>query len=200
MSDARTEAGEIGVADANDSIVITGVGLLTPLGLGAQATWAAVRAGQCGMGALSAMEQPLPPGSTGGQVPDLPPTFEGLEEELASLPGSYAPPLGQLFLARHAGQPAGCVALKPAGPAAGELKRLYVRPLFRGLNLGGQLVAAVIQAARQAGYQRLVLDSHKSMSHAHALYRAAGFRDVEPPPDFPAALRPVVVFMQLTLA
>ena len=131
---------------------------------------------------------------------DRPPTFEGLDEELASLPGSYAPPLGQLFLARHEGLPAGCVALKPAGPAAGELKRLYVRPAFRGLNLGGQLVAAVVQAARQAGYQRLVLDSHKSMSHAHALYRAAGFRDVEPPPDFPAALRPVVVFMQLTLA
>ena len=131
---------------------------------------------------------------------DLPPTFEGLDEELAGLPGPYAPPLGRLLLARHAGQPAGCVALKPAGPATGELKRLYVRPSFRGLNLGGQLVAAVVQAARQAGCQRLILDSHQSMRHAHALYRAAGFRDVEPPPDFPAALRPVVVFMEMMLA
>jgi GNAT superfamily N-acetyltransferase len=131
---------------------------------------------------------------------ELPPTFEGLDEELAHLPGPYAPPGGQLFLARQAGQPAGCVALKPAGPQAGELKRLYVRPGFRGHNIGGQLVAGVVQAARQAGYRRLVLDSHKSMSHAHALYHAAGFRDVAAPPDFPADLRPVVVFMEMDLS
>jgi GNAT superfamily N-acetyltransferase len=130
---------------------------------------------------------------------EVPPTFEGLDEELANLPGPYAPPGGQLFLARHAGQPAGYIALKPAGPATGELKRLYVQPTFRGLNIGGQLVAAVVQTARQAGYQRLVLDSHLSMAHAHALYRAAGFRDVEAPPDFPAELRPVVVFMEMAL-
>ena len=128
---------------------------------------------------------------------NVPPTFEGLEEELARLPGPYAPPLGQLFLARPEGQPAGCVALKPAGPSAGELKRLYVRPAFRGLNLGGQLVATVVQAGRAAGYRRLILDSHKSMTNAHALYRAAGFRDVEPPPDFPADIRPSVVFMEM---
>jgi len=131
---------------------------------------------------------------------EMPPTFEGLDEELAHLPGPYAPPGGQLLLARHAGAPAGCVALKPAGPLAGELKRLYVRPDFRGHNIGGQLVAGVVQAARQAGYRRLVLDSHTSMSHAHALYRAAGFRDAAPPPDFPAYLRPVVVFMEMELS
>ncbi len=92
------------------------------------------------------------------------------------------------------------MALKPASPSAGELKRLYVRPAFRGLNIGGQLVAKVVQAARQARYRRLILDSHKSMAHAHAQYRAAGFRDVEPPPDFPAELRPVVVFMEMDLS
>ncbi|HZL37188.1 MAG TPA: beta-ketoacyl-[acyl-carrier-protein] synthase family protein [Tepidisphaeraceae bacterium] len=76
MSEAQTQADEIAPSDSTDPIVITGVGLLTPLGLTAEATWAAVRAGQCGVGALPAMEQLLPPGSSGGQVADLPDTFE----------------------------------------------------------------------------------------------------------------------------
>jgi putative acetyltransferase len=71
-------------------------------------------------------------------VADLerPPTFEGLEEELATLPGIYVPPAGRLLLARHEGQAAGCIALKPHSAGAGELKRLYVRPAFRGLAIG----------------------------------------------------------------
>ena len=131
---------------------------------------------------------------------ERPPTFEGVEEELAALPGVYAPPAGQLFLARQDGQPAGCIALKPVDAAIGELKRLYVRPSFRGLAIGQQLVAALVQAGRHASYQRLVLDSHKSMTNAHALYRAAGFQFVEAPPDFPEAIKPEIVFMEMALA
>src|SRR5215470_14184293 len=114
-----------------------------------------------------------------------PPTFEGVEEEIAALPGIFAPPAGRLLLARHAGQPAGCIALKPHPAGVAELKRLYVRPGFRGLALGRQLVGSIIEAAREIGYRRMILDSHKSMTRAHALYREAGFRDVPAPADFP---------------
>jgi len=128
---------------------------------------------------------------------ELPPTFEGLEAELASLPGIYVPPAGRLLVARVDGQAAGSIALKPVDAATGELKRLYVRPSFRGLALGRQLVAEIVRAARQAGYQRLILDSHATMAHAHALYRAAGFVLVEAPADFPDSIKPEVVFMEL---
>jgi GNAT superfamily N-acetyltransferase len=131
---------------------------------------------------------------------ERPPTFEGVEEEIAALPGIFAPPAGRLLLARHDGQPAGCIALKPHPDGVAELKRLYVRPGFRGLALGRQLVAAIVQAARDSGYRRMILDSHISMTHAHALYREAGFRDVPPPPDFPAELAPEIVFMEMELA
>ena len=128
-----------------------------------------------------------------------PPTFEGVEEETANLPGIFAPPAGRLLLARGDGRPAGCVALKPHPAGVSELKRMYVRPQFRGLGIGRQLVAALVQAAREIGYRQIILDSHKSMTHAHALYREAGFRDVDAWPGFPEALRPHIVFMKMDL-
>jgi len=128
------------------------------------------------------------------------PTFQGFEEELAALPGPYVPPSGRLILATLNGEPAGCVALKPRDLERGELKRLYVRPAFRGHNIGAKLVAEVIAQARECGYRRLILDSHISMTNAHAIYRRAGFRDVDPPEDFPEIHRPVVVFMEMELA
>jgi carbonic anhydrase len=97
------------------------------------------------------------------------------------------------------GRPAGCVALKPHDPTTGELKRLYVRSDYRGKNLGRLLVMALIDAARKFGYRRVILDSHVSMTKAHEIYRAAGFRDVNGPEDFPEAFRPVVVFMELNV-
>jgi GNAT superfamily N-acetyltransferase len=130
---------------------------------------------------------------------DQAPTFQGLEHELESLPGIYAPPTGSLLLARQDGQPAGCVALKGHDGATGELKRLYVRPAFRGMKIGRQLVAALVNKALMLGYQRMVLDSHISMKAAHAIYQAAGFRRVDTPSDFPEVLKPVVVFMEMDL-
>ena len=128
----------------------------------------------------------------------LPPTFDGFEEELATLPGIYAPPTGRLLLAAVDGRPAGCVALKGHDGGTGELKRLYVRPTFRGQAIGQRLVRALIAEARAAGYRRLVLDSHISMTRAHEIYLAAGFRKVATPADFPETLKPIVVFMELT--
>jgi putative acetyltransferase len=131
--------------------------------------------------------------------PESAPTFHNIEPELQELPGVYAPPRGRLLLATHDGKPAGCVALKPVNETTSELKRLYVRPDFRGLRIGNQLVASLMDEARREGYTKMVLDSHRTMTAAHHIYRAAGFVDVETPADFPEELKPMVVFMEREL-
>lgn len=131
---------------------------------------------------------------------DEAPTFQGLDDELAGLPGPYAPPAGRLLAAVVDGEVAGCVALKPVDTTTGELKRLYVRPAFRGRNLGSLLVGRLAMEARAIGYRRVVLDSYHTMTGAHRIYQSAGFRFVEPPPGFPPEMRGVVVFMELDLA
>lgn len=131
---------------------------------------------------------------------DEAPTFQGLEEELAGLPGMYGPPGGCLLLALSDDQPAGCVAFKRIDDTTCELKRMYVRPVFRGDGIGSRLVAGLLASARAAGYRRIVLDSHYTMTGAHRIYEAAGFTFVDSPEGFPEALRPVVVFMEMDLA
>jgi ribosomal protein S18 acetylase RimI-like enzyme len=71
-----------------------------------------------------------------------------------------------------------------------------VRPKFRGLNIGWQLVSGLVEEARKSGYHRIVLDSHSSMKKAHALYQAVGFKRVSTPDDFPEALKSVALFME----
>jgi len=128
------------------------------------------------------------------------PTFEGLDDELATLPGVYKPPAGCLLLAMWNEQPAGCVSLKGHDAATSELKRLYVRPTFRGLEIGKRLVKMLVEEARKSGYQRIVLDSHISMKKAHAIYQEVGFTVVSTPDDFPEDLKPIVVFMECDLS
>lgn len=110
--------------------------------------------------------------------------FQGFEEELANLPGEYAPPRGALLLARVDGAIAGCCALRPLDtsdyPGAAEMKRLYVRKPFRGFGLGRQLAEAVLDAARQAGYDCVLLDTLDDMEAARALYEDLGFEPIEP--------------------
>lgn len=107
--------------------------------------------------------------------------FQGFEGELAGLPGDYAPPRGALFIARSpSGAAAGCIALRPFDAKTGEVKRLYVRPAFRGTGLGARLAAKVLEAARAAGYQRLVLDTLDRMGDAVRLYGKLGFRQIPP--------------------
>jgi GNAT superfamily N-acetyltransferase len=105
--------------------------------------------------------------------------FQGFDEELQTLPGGYAPPGGRLLLAHHAGQAAGCVALRQLENHICEMKRLYVRPVFRGKSLGRMLVDRVIAEARRIGYERMRLDTiESSMQDAIALYRRRGFQEI----------------------
>jgi len=106
--------------------------------------------------------------------------FQGFSAELASLPGKYAPPGGELFLARVNGEASGCVALRALDDSTLELKRLYVRPGTRGLGLGKRLVEAAIASARQSGFGELRLDTLASMASAQALYRSFGFVEIPP--------------------
>ncbi len=107
-------------------------------------------------------------------------SFQGFEEELAELPGDYAPPRGRLLLGVLDAEAAGCVGLRPFGERDCELKRLYVRPAARGTGLGRRLVEAVVEAAREIGYERMLLDTLPSMEAARGLYASLGFEEVEP--------------------
>jgi len=107
--------------------------------------------------------------------------FQGFDEELAKLPGDYAPPEGRLFLAEYDGQVAGCAALHKSEPQVGEMKRLYLRPAFRGKGLGRVLAEKIIAEARAIGYCKLRLDTvEPAMKDAVAMYRRMGFREVAP--------------------
>ena len=137
--------------------------------------------------------------------------FQGLERELATLPGAYAPPRGRLLLAGPAGQAFGCIALRPleadggsgaaesaraAVPDVGEVKRLYVQPAHRAGGWGRKLAEALLADARAIGYRRLMLDTLDWMADARRLYAKLGFNECAPYYDNPL---PGVVYMALEL-
>ena len=122
--------------------------------------------------------------------------FQDFKRELAALPGEYAPPAGRLLLAVCAGALAGCVALRRLGTGTCEMKRLYVRPAFRGQGIGKALATAVIEEARKIGYERMRLDTIASMTAATSLYESLGFERIGPYRHNPIA---GATFMQLVL-
>ena len=135
--------------------------------------------------------------------------FQNFEEELATLPGKYAAPRGRLILALEqdsepgaaqrgssSGQAAGCVGLRPLEPGVCEMKRLFVRPTWRGMGLGRLLAEKIISAAAEIGYRRVRLDTLDSLKPAIELYRSLGFRRIAPYYENP---NDRVVFMELLL-
>ena len=110
--------------------------------------------------------------------------FQQFDQELADLPGDYTPPYGALLAAQVDGQLAGCCAIRPLDaadyPNACEMKRLYVRKAFRAMGLGRQMAEAALDAARQAGYSCVLLDTLDDMEAARALYHDLGFHEIPP--------------------
>lgn len=123
--------------------------------------------------------------------------YQPFDHELDGLPGDYAPPMGRLLFAESGSDPVGCIALRPRGPGIAEMKRLYIRPAFRGHGLGRALVERIIAEALTAGYRRIVLDTLPEMADAHRLYLAFGFAEIPPYMDRPI---PGARFLALELA
>ena len=101
-----------------------------------------------------------------------------LEEDMTTL-NKFMPPQGRLFLGYVEDQPMGIACLKALTDSIAEVKRMYVRPQVRNRGLGRAMLNRLLEEARQAGYQRIRLDSARFMTEAHKLYRSAGFREIE---------------------
>jgi ribosomal protein S18 acetylase RimI-like enzyme len=124
--------------------------------------------------------------------------FQGFEDELATLPGRYAPPAGRIWIARVGIDPVGCVAVRPmAEPEATcEMKRLWVRERYRGIGAGRLLAASTVAFMALAGYRRMRLDTLRSMTAARKLYDEMGFAEIAPYYDNP---HDEVVYLELAL-
>jgi len=123
--------------------------------------------------------------------------FQNFDKELANLPGDYAPPSGRLLLARVDGTLAGCIALRKLSDEICEMKRLYIRPDFRGKGLGKRIVEAMLREAKDIGYARMRLDTLPGrMDEAISLYRAIGFKEIPPYYNNPS---PETLYMELSL-
>jgi putative acetyltransferase len=124
------------------------------------------------------------------------PCFQNFADEVAGLPGYYAPPQGRLALAFAGGEPAGCIALRPLDRWRAEAKRLYVRPKFRGQRAGLALLRWVIGEARAAGYREMLGDTMPVMQRALAMYAQLGFEQTAPyAPD----ATPGAIYLRLVL-
>jgi len=123
--------------------------------------------------------------------------FQNFEQEVADLPGKYAPPSGRLYLAYVDNQLAGCIAMRAIGDGVCEMKRLFVRDGFRGARIGVSLIGQLIEDARSEGYERMRLDTFPpKMGKAVSLYQSHGFRPIPPYYDNP---HEGVLFMELDL-
>lgn len=122
--------------------------------------------------------------------------FQNFEEELAGLPGKYGPPNGTLLIGFKEGEAAGCVALRELGPGLCEMKRLFVRPEYRGAGFGRLLALTAIDTARKLGYSVMRLDTLDKLKEAMRLYESLGFRRTEPYYENPL---PGAVYWELDL-
>ena len=132
-------------------------------------------------------------------VHDLEISEQALEEELASLPGKFAPPDGRLMMAIMSEEAIGCAALRRISEQVCELKRMFVLPQFRGQGAGKALANKLIEVARTIGYERIRLDTGDSWMAAIHLYESLGFQRIEPENEVPEDLRKISIFMELRL-
>jgi len=126
----------------------------------------------------------------------LPEEFQGFGEELKGLPGAYGAHGGALLIASFQTKPAGTIALRQLNDRAGEIKRLYLRPAFRGHGLGRHLLQTVIERAQAMGYEALYADTLPSMAEALSLYASLGFERVEAYAPNPT---PGAIFLKLQI-
>lgn len=124
---------------------------------------------------------------------------KAFEEELASLPGKYAPPKGRLLLALYDGQAAGCVALREIDEQSCEMKRMFVHTQFQGKGVGRALANKLIYEAREIGYRSMWLDTSFRQIEAQKLYKSIGFKQTDPYYKLPKKLEDWLVFMELKL-
>jgi putative acetyltransferase len=108
------------------------------------------------------------------------PALAGYEADLAELPGKYAPPDGRLLLALYDGEAAGCVSFFKYGDGVCEVKRLWVRPRFRGKKAGRALMETLVAEARSSGYHTVLLNTVNTLTEAISLYRSLGFEMTAP--------------------
>jgi len=130
---------------------------------------------------------------------DTVPTTAGYRDEIVDLPGRYAPPAGRLLLARYEDEPAGCIAFYQFGVGVCEVKRLWVRPQFRGKKVGRALVEKLITEAYQGGYREMILSTVDVLKEAHKLYRSLGFEPTEPFFTLPPAMMEHEIFLKRQL-
>jgi ribosomal protein S18 acetylase RimI-like enzyme len=123
-------------------------------------------------------------------------SFENFEEEIAELPGKYAPPDGTIILAMDGKQAVGCVALRKIEDGVCEMKRLFVRENHRGIGLGRKLAVSIINEAKEIGYSYMRLDTLETLKDAIRLYNSLGFRNIEPYYHNPL---PGVIYLELDL-
>lgn len=123
-------------------------------------------------------------------------SFQDFDEEMTLFPRQYSLPTGCLLVAYENGTPVGCVGLRKLGERVCEMKRLYVRPKFRGHGIGKALAVQVIKEARSLRYERMRLDTVPSMRVAIGLYKSLGFREIEKYRENPI---PGALFLELKL-
>ena len=137
--------------------------------------------------------------NTVADLDDVPP-LAGYRDEIAGLPGKYAPPEGRLLIARYGAEAAGCVAFYEFGEGVCEVKRLWTRPQFRGKKIGRTLVETLIEEARQIGYSMMLLSTAGVLTEALSLYGSVGFEKTAPYFDMPEAMLDHEIFMKLELS
>jgi putative acetyltransferase len=126
-------------------------------------------------------------------------SYQGIEDELATLPGKFTAPKGRLIMAVNSEQPMGCAALRPIDEQVCELKRMYVLPQFQGQGIGKALAKKLIQEARKIGYKTIRLDTGNFLTTAIKLYESLGFKQIPPYNDVPEDIRRIAIFMELAL-